>query len=46
VVIAQLEEEPELGDCDAVEAGRRDIERGKFTPFKDWRNEMGLYRDV
>lgn len=42
VLISQLEEEPELGDHEAIAEGRRAFERGKFISLDDWRNEMGL----
>ena len=41
-LIAQLVEEPELGDHEAVGEGRRNFSRGKFAVLEDWRNEMGL----
>jgi len=42
VLISQLDEEPEVGDHEAIESGRRDFQAGRFTSLKDWRNEMGL----
>jgi hypothetical protein len=41
-LISQMEEEPELGDQEAVAAGRKDIRNGKFVTLKNWRNEIGL----
>ncbi len=40
-LILQLEEEPELGDFEAIEEGRREFERGDFVTFDQLRNEMG-----
>ena len=42
VLISQLEEEPELGDHEAIKEGREAFARGDFTTLKDWRHEMGL----
>jgi hypothetical protein len=41
-LILQMEEDPELGDEEAVDTGRQDIKRGKFVTLENWRNEMGL----
>lgn len=41
-LIFQMEEEPELGDQEAMETGRTDIKRGQFVALENWRNEMGL----
>jgi hypothetical protein len=42
VLIAQLDEEPELGDLKAIKEGREEFARGDFTTLGDWRHEMGL----
>jgi hypothetical protein len=42
VLISQLEEEPERGDREAIEEGRREFARGDYASLKDWRHEMGL----
>ena len=42
VLISQLEEEPEPGDREAIEAGREAFGRGDFTTLHEWRREMGL----
>jgi hypothetical protein len=42
VLISQLEEEPEPGDREAIEAGREAFGRGDFATLKEWRHEMGL----
>jgi hypothetical protein len=41
-LISQLEEEPEVGDLDAVQHGRREFDRGEFVSLDSWRHEMGL----
>lgn len=41
-LIAQLEEEPEPGDLEAIKAGREDFARGQYVTLDEWRNEMGL----
>jgi len=41
-LISQLEEDPELGDREAIEKGREAFGRGDFVTLKDWRHEMGL----
>jgi len=41
-LIQQLEEEPELGDREAIEDGRNQFGRGDFVSLKELRNEMGL----
>jgi hypothetical protein len=41
-LISQMEEEPELGDQEAVETGRKEVREGKFITLENWRNEMGL----
>lgn len=41
-LIAQLSEEPEVGDREAVEAGRTDFQRGKFKTLNEWKDEMGI----
>jgi len=40
--IAEIEEEPEPGDLEAITEGRKDFERGDFTTLDEWRHEMGL----
>jgi hypothetical protein len=40
-VILQLEEEPEPGDLEAIEEGRREFERGDFVTLDQLRHEMG-----
>jgi predicted transcriptional regulator len=42
VLIAQLEEEPEPGDLEAIKEGREDFARGDFVTLDEWRDEMGL----
>jgi predicted transcriptional regulator len=42
VIIAQLEEEPEPGDLEAIRAGREDFAHGRYVTVEEWRNEMGL----
>ena len=41
-IIAQLEEDPEPGDLEAIEEGRQAFARGDFVSLKEWRHEMGL----
>ena len=41
-LLRQLEEEPEAGDLEAVQAGRRDFENGDFQTLDQWRHDMGL----
>ena len=41
-LILQLEEEPEIGDHEAVAEGRRDFQRGEFVTLDQFRHEMGL----
>ena len=41
-LILQLEEEPEVGDHEAVAEGRRDVQRGEFVTLDQFRHEMGL----
>jgi hypothetical protein len=41
-LILQLEEEPEVGDREAVAEGRRDFRRGEFVTLDQFRHEMGL----
>jgi hypothetical protein len=41
-VISQLEEDPEPGDRQAIEEGRRDFERGDFVTLDQLQHEMGL----
>ena len=40
--IAEIEEEPEPGDLEAIAEGRKDFARGDFVTLEEWRNEMGL----
>lgn len=40
-IISLLEEEPEPGDLEAVEAGRRQIERGEFVTLDQLEHELG-----
>jgi len=42
VLIAQLEEEPEPGNLEAIKQGREDFARGQFVTLDEWRHEMGL----
>ena len=42
VLIAQLEEEPEIGALDAIRASRKEFGRGEFISLESWRHEMGL----
>jgi len=42
VLMQQLEEEPELGDREAIAEGREAFGRGDFSTLKEWRHEMGL----
>jgi hypothetical protein len=42
VQIAEIEEEPEPGDLQAIADGRQDFERGDFGTLNEWRHEMGL----
>jgi hypothetical protein len=41
-LILQLEEEPEVGDREAVAEGRRDFQRGEFVTLDQFRHDMGL----
>jgi hypothetical protein len=41
-LISQFEEEPELGDLEAIKKGRLDFNKGKFSTLDQWRAEMGL----
>lgn len=41
-LMQQLEEEPEPGDREAMEDGRREFAGGDFVTLKEWRHEMGL----
>jgi hypothetical protein len=41
-LILQLEEEPEVGDREAVAEGRRDFQRGDFATLDHFRHDMGL----
>jgi len=38
-VLSQLEEEPEPGDLEAIEEGRREFERGEFVTLDSLRPE-------
>jgi hypothetical protein len=40
-VILHLEEDPEPGDREAIEEGRRDFERGDFVTLDQLQHEMG-----
>jgi predicted transcriptional regulator len=42
VLIAQLEEEPEPGELEAIKAGRDDFARGQYVTLDEWRDEMGI----
>jgi hypothetical protein len=41
-LIQQLVEEPELGDLEAIEEGRKAFGRGEFMTLKEWRHDVGL----
>lgn len=41
-LIAQLEEEPEPEDHDAIVEGRREVQRGEFVTLEQWRHDMEL----
>ena len=41
-LIAQLEEEPQPGDLEAIAAGREEFARGEYVTLDEWRNEVGL----
>jgi hypothetical protein len=41
-LIRQLEEDPEPGDREAIDEGRREFGAGKFLTLDQWRHEMGL----
>lgn len=41
-VIRQLEEEPEIGDLEAIAEGRRECERGDHITLDQLQHEMGL----
>ena len=40
-ILAQIEEEPEPGDCEAIAEGRRAYERDDFVTLEQWRRENG-----
>jgi predicted transcriptional regulator len=42
VLIAQLEEDPEPRELEAIKAGREDFVNGRYVTLDEWRNEMGL----
>lgn len=42
VLIAQLEEEPDPGELEAITAGREEFARGEYVTLDAWRNEVGL----
>jgi hypothetical protein len=41
-LMAQLAEEPEPGELDAIAEGRAAFARGEFSTLEEWRNEMGF----
>jgi hypothetical protein len=41
-LMQQLEEDPELGDKEAIEEGREAFGSGQFSSLKEWRHEVGL----
>ena len=41
-LMRQLEEEPEPGDLEDIEAGWQDYKRGDFVTHEQLRHEMGL----
>jgi predicted transcriptional regulator len=41
-LIAQLEEEPEPGDLDAIKKGREAFARGEYVTLDELRHELGL----
>lgn len=41
-VILQLEEQPDSGDIDAIETGRRDFAAGNYEPLDHMRHALGL----
>jgi hypothetical protein len=42
VLIAQLEEEPEPGDLQAIKDAREEFARGEYVSLHELRNELGL----
>ena len=40
-LMRQIEEDPEPGDLEAIEQGRRDFEKGDFITLEQWRHDMG-----
>jgi hypothetical protein len=41
-LIAQLEEEPEPGELEAIKEGREAFARGEYVTLTELRNELGL----
>jgi predicted transcriptional regulator len=41
-LMRQLEEQPESGDLEAIEAGWQEYQRGDFVTHEQLRHEMGL----
>jgi hypothetical protein len=41
-LIAQLEEEPEPGDLEAIKEGREAFARGEYITLNELRHELGL----
>ena len=41
-LISQIEEDPEIGDLEAIHHSRGEFDRGEFVSLDSWRHEMGL----
>lgn len=41
-LLAQLEEEPEPGDLEAIKIGREEFARGEYVTLDELRHELGL----
>jgi predicted transcriptional regulator len=41
-LIAQLEEDPEPGDLQAIKQGREEFDRGEYVTLDELRHELGL----
>jgi predicted transcriptional regulator len=41
-LMAQLEEEPEPGDLEAIKRGREEFARGEYVTLDELRHELGL----
>lgn len=41
-LMAQLEEEPEPGDLEAIKRGRQEFARGQYVTLDELRHELGL----